>query len=181
VVTGSQRRRILDAIVELVAGGGYARTTVGGIAAAAGVSRSTFYEQFDSKLDCFSAAYEDVASAAIAAIVTAAAAAGDDPRARLGAGIDAYLAWCSEHPAAATTFIVEVHTAGAAALAQRAEIMRRFCQVIVDAAPDVHPAAVTAVIAAIDSMAHECIRKGRAERLTEVAADARFVAERLLG
>jgi AcrR family transcriptional regulator len=171
---------MLDAIVELVASQGYAQTTVGSVAATAGVSRTTFYEQFDSKADCFRAAYDDVTGDMIGAMVAASVAAGDDPRERLAGGIDAYLRWSAEHPAAATAFVVAVHTAGPQALDQRGEVMRRFCEVIAEAVPDVRPAAAMATIASIDSMAHDLLRRGRAADLPTLADDARYVAAKLL-
>jgi AcrR family transcriptional regulator len=171
---------MLDAIVELVAAHGYAHTTVGGIAAKAGVSRTTFYEQFDSKEDCFRAAYDAVGGAVIAAIVKAAAPI-KDKREQLGAGIDAYLRYGAEHPAAAATFVVEVHRAGPDALEQRYQLLKRFCEVIDQNAPDTPPAASMAVVNAIDAMAHHLIRRGRASDLPSVSADARMVAEKLLG
>jgi AcrR family transcriptional regulator len=178
-VEESQRQRMLDAIVELVASHGYARTTVGGIAATAGVSRTTFYEQFESKEDCFRLAYDAVAGQLVEAISTASAGI-EDKRAQLAAGIDAYLNWFAAHPAAAATFIVEVHTAGPEALEQRAAVLKRFCEVIDANAPDTPPAASMAVIASIDSMAHDLVRQGRAAELGRLADEARYVAEKLL-
>src|SRR3954462_8295858 len=110
-VEGSQRERMLRAIVELVAAHGYARTTVGGIAAKAGVSRTTFYEQFESKEDCFRAAYDAVAGQIVAAIAERAGGIADK-REQLRAGIQAYFEYGAKRPAAAATFIVEVHRAG---------------------------------------------------------------------
>ena len=171
---------MLDAIVELVAAHGYAGTTVGGIAAKAGVSRTTFYEQFGSKEDCFSAAYDAVAARVVDAIV---AAAGDieDKRKQLRAGIDAYLKYGAEHPAAAAAFILEVHTAGPEALEQRYQMMKRFCEVIDAYVPNVPPAASMAVVTSIDAMAHHLIRRGRASELPKLSEDAHYVAEKLLG
>jgi AcrR family transcriptional regulator len=170
---------MLDAICELIARHGYAGTTVGGIAATAGVSRTTFYEQFATKEDCFRAAYDSVAGSLVKAI--AAASSGiEDKRAQLGAGIDAYLSWFAEHPSAAGTFIVEVHTAGPEALEQRAAVLQRFCEVIDANAPDTRAAASMAVVSAIDAMAHELVRKGRATELAQLSEPARFVAEKLL-
>src|SRR3954447_17232354 len=108
---------MLDAIVELVATHGYAGTTVGGIAAKAGVSRTTFYEQFESKEDCFRAAYDAVAGEIVEAIAERAAAI-EDKREQLRAGIEAYFDYGASRPAAAATFIVEVHRAGPEALEQ---------------------------------------------------------------
>src|SRR5689334_4255912 len=53
-----QRVRILDATAIVVAERGYEAATVADIVRAAGVSRSTFYEQFASKEACFLEAYE---------------------------------------------------------------------------------------------------------------------------
>jgi AcrR family transcriptional regulator len=179
-VEESQRRRILDAIVALVAREGYANTTVGEIASEAGVSRSTFYEQFESKEDCFRAAYDDVAARLIEAIREAASPVGDDPAARLASGIRAYFEWSAEHPAAAATFVIEIHRAGPEALEQRSQVLQRFCEVIAERRPEVRPAAVKALITGIDAMAHECLRKGKAEELRKQADDALYVAQRLL-
>ena len=178
-VAESQRERMLDAICELVARHGYAGTTVGGIAATAGVSRTTFYEQFETKEDCFRAAYDNVAEKLVDAISSASAGI-EDKRAQLAAGIDAYLGWFAQHPHAAATFIVEVHTAGPEALEQRSNVLERFCQVIDANAPETRAAASMAVVSSIDAMAHELVRKGRAGDLRELAKPARYVAEKLL-
>ena len=179
VVTESQRERMLDALCELVSRHGYAGTTVGGIAATAGVSRTTFYEQFESKEDCFRLAYESVAGRLVD-VISSASAGIEDKRAQLAAGIDAYLGWFAAHPNAAGTFIVEVHTAGPDALEQRAAVLKRFCEVIDANAPERPAAASMAVVASIDSMAHELVRKGRAADLAALSDNARYVAEKLL-
>jgi AcrR family transcriptional regulator len=179
-VAESQRERMLDAIVELVAAHGYAGTTVGGIAAKAGVSRTTFYEQFESKEDCFRAAYDAVCGQIVQAI--AARAGGiEDKREQLRAGIEAYLEYGAERPAAAATFIVEVHRAGPEALEQRFQVLKRFCEVLDQNAPDTPPAASMAAIVAIDAMAHDLIRRGKAGDLPKLSDDAQYVAEKLLG
>jgi AcrR family transcriptional regulator len=171
---------MLDAIVELVAAHGYAGTTVGGIAAKAGVSRTTFYEQFESKEDCFRAAYDAVCGQIVQAI--AARAGGiEDKREQLRAGIEAYFEYGAKRPAAAATFIVEVHRAGPEALEQRFQVLKRFCEVLDQNAPDTPPAASMAAIVAIDAMAHDLIRRGKAGDLPKLSDDAQYVAEKLLG
>ena len=174
-----QRARVLDAMARVVAERGYAAATVADVVRAAGVSRTTFYEQFESKEDCFRAAYDSVAGRLVNAIVEES---GDieDKRAQLAAGIDAYLGWFADHPHAAATFIVEVHTAGPEALDQRSNVLERFCQVIDANAPTTRAAASMAVVASIDAMAHELVRKGRAGDLRELSKPARYVAEKLL-
>jgi AcrR family transcriptional regulator len=179
-VAESQRERMLDAIAELVAEHGYAHSTVGGIAAKAGVSRTTFYEQFDSKEDCFHQAFEAVAEQLIEAMEGASKPI-KEPRKALAAGVRAALEWFAERPAAAATFIVEVHTVGPEALDQRAAIFKRFCEVLDERAPDRPPSASMAVVTSADAMAHELVRRGRARELPKLTDDVLYVAERLLG
>src|ERR1700721_2340996 len=52
-VLASQRGRMLQAIAEAVADKGYARVTVADVISRAGVSRETFYEQFEDKEAAF--------------------------------------------------------------------------------------------------------------------------------
>jgi AcrR family transcriptional regulator len=178
-VAESQRERMINAIVDLVASDGYAGTTVGAIAATAGVSRTTFYEQFGTKEACFRAAYDAVAGDAIAAIAEGAGSH-TDPHDRLAAGIDAYLRWAAAHPAAVITYLVEIHTAGPEALEQRATVLRQFGDVIAVNAPEAPRTAHMAVVASIDAMAHDLVRQGRAADLPSLSADALSVAEKLL-
>src|SRR5215211_3537803 len=58
VVWESQRGRMLAAMATAVGEKGYAEVAVADVIARAGVSRKTFYEQFDNKLGCFLAAYD---------------------------------------------------------------------------------------------------------------------------
>jgi AcrR family transcriptional regulator len=52
----SQRRRIVDAMIESCAEKTYAATTITDIVARAHISRTTFYKHFDDKRACFDAA-----------------------------------------------------------------------------------------------------------------------------
>jgi AcrR family transcriptional regulator len=54
---GTQRERLIDAIIELAAQYGYQNVSIAQISARAGVSSATFYEQFKDKEDCLLAAY----------------------------------------------------------------------------------------------------------------------------
>jgi hypothetical protein len=58
--------------------------------------------------------------------------------------------------------------------------MRRFEQVIARGRPAARPAAVSALIASIDALSHECVRRGETEKLPEHAGAAKHVAEKLL-
>lgn len=122
-----QRARILEAVTRVVAERGYEAATVADVVRAAGVSRSTFYEQFASKEACFLAAYGDAVDALddrIRAAVHATHGAGW--RAQLRAGIRSYLDALVADDALARTFLHEVHAAGPAALSFRDGQLRRF-------------------------------------------------------
>ncbi len=80
-VAAHQRERLIAGLATVVAERGYAAATIGEIAAAAHVSRRVFYEHFETKDDCFLAAF-DVIFEHLETVVVAAAApfAGDWPR-----------------------------------------------------------------------------------------------------
>src|SRR6476620_4690633 len=58
VVIAHQRERLLEAAATAVAEDGYAELTVRDLIVRAGVSRRTFYQLFDDKIDCVFAAHE---------------------------------------------------------------------------------------------------------------------------
>jgi AcrR family transcriptional regulator len=57
-VLAEQRERLMAAVTELIAAGGYARVKIGSLAGRAKISRTAFYECFPSKEACAYAAYE---------------------------------------------------------------------------------------------------------------------------
>jgi AcrR family transcriptional regulator len=120
----TQRERMLDAVVVAVAEKGYADMTVADVVAGAGVSRRTFYEQFDDKLDCFLAAYEWHTDALLREVEAAVAAT--PPRERLRAGLTAYLEGLAAHPRFARVLIVDILGAGPKALEVRERMRARW-------------------------------------------------------
>jgi AcrR family transcriptional regulator len=126
VVAEVQRARILDGIVRAVAEKGYAAATVADAIKIAGVSRSTFYEYFSDKEDCFLAAYEQGAVQHFQRVVDAGAGASDDPFERFRASIRAYLEGLAEDPEYAHTFLVEILAAGPRAREYRRRAHRRY-------------------------------------------------------
>src|ERR1700759_1426588 len=57
-VARNQRERLISALILTLAEVGYQKTTVSMIGRRASVSKSDFYKHFDSKDDCFLAAYD---------------------------------------------------------------------------------------------------------------------------
>ena len=125
-IARDQRARLLAAMADVVAEKGYAAATVADVVRAAGVSRTTFYEQFRSKEDCFVEAYAHGVDALLDAIRAAVRAVDGDWRAQLRAGMRAYLDVLAADRRFARTYLLEIHAAGEAALDARADALRRF-------------------------------------------------------
>ena len=120
----TQRERMLDAVVAAVAEKGYADMTVADVVAGAGVSRRTFYEHFDDKLDCFLAAYEARSEDLMHAVDVAVQAS--PPGSRLSAGLRAYLGHMAENPRFARVFVIDILGAGPRALDVRERMRERY-------------------------------------------------------
>src|SRR4051812_10699471 len=123
---GTQRARLLDAMIRVVAERGYVAASVTDVVRVAGVSRSTFYEQFPSKEACFLEGYRAGVDVLVERVREAVHQAPDDWRAQLRAGIAAYLETLASEPVFARAYLLEIHAAGPAALEERAAAGRRF-------------------------------------------------------
>jgi AcrR family transcriptional regulator len=126
-VTESQRNRIHQAMIEVVSARGYPETRVVDVIGVAGVSRKTFYELFESKEDCFLAAYDVLLENLLGEATEAFESRPGSPWAeRVGAALEALLDHLSRHPDEARFAIVEVLAAGPKALARRDAALRQF-------------------------------------------------------
>src|SRR5688500_3644291 len=104
-----QRARMLAAMADVVAEKGYAAATVADVVRAAGVSRTTFYEQFRSKEDCFVEAYDHGVDVLLDAVRSAVRATGGGWRDQLRAGMRAYLDALAADRTFARTYLLEIH------------------------------------------------------------------------
>ncbi len=114
-------------MIEVVSERGYPETRVVDVITVAGVSRKTFYELFDSKEDCFLAAYDVLLGTLLGEIAGGFEAQPGAPWAeRLAAGMGALLDHLAAHPDEARFAVVEVLAAGPKALARRDAALRQF-------------------------------------------------------
>ncbi|HEV7481579.1 MAG TPA: TetR/AcrR family transcriptional regulator [Solirubrobacterales bacterium] len=97
VVVENQRRRLIAGVARAVAEQGYAELTVKHVIEAAGVSRTTFYANFDNKRDCVLAAHQDVFERLLALLLRACATERDWPQ-KARASIAALFAFAAEAP-----------------------------------------------------------------------------------
>ena len=179
-VVASQRARLIDAMAHVVAEKGYAATTVADVVERAGVSRRTFYEQFDDKEACFLAAYDAGLAAVLGRVGVAVevnATAGWRDRARVG--VEAFLALLASQPAFAQALQVEVLTAGPAALDRRAGMLVMFSGIWRNlheraraeepALPALPDEVFTILSAGLEELVRDCIRTRGAAALPDLA------------
>ena len=152
-----KRERILQGMLQAVGTHGYERTTVQDALAEAGVYRQAFYDSFSDKEDCYLQALDAGSAWVELAMRDAAAAAGETMwRAQLRGALTGLLSFLDQRPAVGKALLVEVHAAGAQAVAKRTEAMARAAAMIDlarqesdDGAPAISAEAVVAGILAV--------------------------------
>lgn len=130
-VEQDQRLRILMAMAEAMREGGYVGTPVAAVIKRAGVSRETFYQLYDDKLDCFLAAFDLVSDLLVGHLSSSLEGAGD-PMQRFERALTAYLDTMASAPAYARLFLVEVYAAGPPAMERRAALQQRIVDALID-------------------------------------------------
>jgi TetR/AcrR family transcriptional regulator len=110
VVVGHQRSRLLASAAEAVAEEGYAAVNVRHVVECAGVSRATFYQQFDDLHDCIVAAYGEASERLFRVISDACASQRDWPDG-VAAAVDAALEFTLASPARAGLLVIGNGTA----------------------------------------------------------------------
>jgi AcrR family transcriptional regulator len=110
-IARNHRERLIAGLAEAVAKKGYAKTTITDITREAAVSRRTFYEHFESKEECFLAAY-DVVMERITELLKATAEAESQWPMGIRAALGALLDFFSREPALARLTMVEGALAG---------------------------------------------------------------------
>ena len=122
----AQRQRILFGMQRCCVEFGYSSTSVASVLAIAKVSRKTFYEQFDSKEDCFLTLFQRTHEALFELMVFQSAQhTGWEEQLR--AGYRAYIQFFSDEPDLAAV-MVESRASSAAAIAMNARGRRRFAR-----------------------------------------------------
>lgn len=105
-VLANQRSRLVAATIELVAERGYDGTKVSHIVQTAGVSKASFYEQFGSKDECFTATCDIALRGAASAVLRGESEAGEG-RDRMRAGLTALAETLAAQPKAAKLVLID--------------------------------------------------------------------------
>jgi AcrR family transcriptional regulator len=108
-VERNQRSRLFGAMLDALTKHDYGSTSVAELGRLAGVSKRTFYEQFENKETCFLATLQHVGACAQARLRSPTDQAGDDA---LRAGIESAMKAGLRHPGAARVLFAEAHEVG---------------------------------------------------------------------
>lgn len=130
LVAASQRQRLLEAIVELVAEKGYPEVTIGDIVSRAGTAKRTFYDHFADKLQCFLAALEGITDTLVAASARLFAVSGT-VRERCEYSMRGYLELLVSMPNTTKVFYLEAVAAGPESVTRRHGVHLKFARNIV--------------------------------------------------
>jgi AcrR family transcriptional regulator len=181
LVKAVQRERLLAAMIMTVTEGGYNALTVQDILTRAGISRPTFYEQFEDKEDCFLAAFDASATRMRERIETAVVEAGASWRTGLRSGIAELLRFTVEEPEEARTVIVEARASSPAGLRRRDEPLDHFADCIdalVREDLDEPPSAIAAagVVGGIESVLYARLQRGETGELDALLPSLMYFA-----
>ncbi len=172
LIARNQRGRLQWAMVEAVAQHGFAGVTLRELVGLAGVSKTTFYEHFDSKQDCFLETYDEIVSRVTTRVGEAYREPGDF-HARLVRALSTFMELVVEEPAAASFGVVESLTLGSAGVAHREQSSRAFelmIQQSFEHSPseeEVLPITVRAIAAGIRGVVYRRLRAGSCEDLPD--------------
>ena len=160
-------------MLEAVGAEGYGQTSVRTVIDRTGLYRQAFYDHFTDKRDCYLQAYDEGVKW-VETLTLGAARVEVSWRGRLRAGLGAMLAFLDAEPDIGRALLVEVHPAGAEALAKRDLAVQRLAAYLdrareeADGSALAPPIAPEAVAAGIHSVLHSRLaarRDGEFQRL----------------
>jgi AcrR family transcriptional regulator len=166
-----QRARLFAAVAIVLDRSGYAGTTVSAVTGEAGISKSDFYSQFESKDDCFLAAYDAAVERLRAEVLVACS---DRERWAEGvcAGLAAALAALAATPADANLLLVEGLCGGPEVYARFCRAVESFVPYLREGAPDISGigraamATDEAVLGGVASLIGRLVLAGEGAKLT---------------
>ncbi len=186
-VAAHQRERLIAGLAEAVAEHGYNAVTIGHITKAAKVSRRAFYAQFQSKEECFLAAFEVVVAHMRELITEAVDPIPDWPH-RVVAGLRALLGFLASDPTLGRLCLVDSLTAGPAIAARFGEAIAGFRPLLEPGRAErrsprpLPDSTEDSLIGALATLISRSIASGDAERLTTLLPDfVEFVLMPYLG
>ena len=174
-VARNQRERLIAGLIEVLYEVGYQKTTVSLIGRRASVSKSDFYKHFESKDECFFAAYEAAVERVRKVVHEACASHGKTEWSlRVRDALVAVLKLLAKDPALASVVLVEGLRAGRGAYDRYQLALESFVPDFRNGAPRapgqqrVPQAMDEAVVGGIASLLGRRVLAGEAERIDEL-------------
>ncbi len=185
-------------MADVAAGKGYAEATIADIVREAGVSKRTFYENFESKDACFLELYRAASHAALRALRSSLVP--DRPwQTQVEHALSTYFAHLAAGPALVRTLFVEIHQLGPAGMQVRREVMQHLADFMLEtvnaastAKPGSHAAddevvphqvlsrtMALAAVGGINELVLEAIEKDEVEQLQALSSAAGEVVRAL--
>lgn len=168
-VAHNQRLRLIAAMLRVLCEHGYPAVTIGHLTAEASVSRGAFYDQFDSKEDCFLAAF-DVAGSWFCERLEAAVEGEEDWRERIRIGAAETLKLMADNPPVAHLMAVEVLQAGRVARERQQALLDRFAAALRadhPGRPELPEDVATLLLGGVVALIARYVDSDRAEQLPE--------------
>jgi AcrR family transcriptional regulator len=188
-VARNQRQRLIAGVTHALYEVGYQKTTVSLIGQRASVSKSDFYKHFESKDDCFIAAYDAaVGRVREGVLASCETAEGEAWALRVSEAIEALLTMLASEPALASIVLVEGLRAGRGVYDSYQGAIESFVTYLRDGAPvspagaEVPAATDEAVVGGVASLLGRRVLAGEAEQLAQLFPEIlEFVLAAYLG
>ena len=154
LVARNQRERLVAAMAEVCAEGGYAAATVAEVVRRAGVSTASFYRQFKDRRECMLASFEELFGRLLGEIERACGAEAE-PAAKARAGIRTAATLLAGDPPTARLLTVEIAAVGTEGVRLQHEAIEQLATRLREArepgaaAPAQFPSAEWAAVAAM--------------------------------
>ena len=159
-------------MVEAVARHGFAATTLSELVTLAGVSKSTFYEHFESKQDCFLSTFDQIIDQVSQRVGEVYSQPGEF-RQRMVRTLKAFMDLVLEQPDAATLAAVDSLTLGSAGIARRERGWEAFERIarqnFAEQRVEISDLAIRAVLGGVNGVVYRRLRTGRSAELPDLA------------
>jgi AcrR family transcriptional regulator len=167
LVARNQRERLVAAMAEVCAEGGYAAATVAEVVRRAGVSTASFYRQFKDRRECMLASFEELFGRLLGEIERACEAE-EEPAAKARAGIRTAATLLAGDPPTARLLTVEIAAVGTEGVRLQQEAIEQLAMRLREArepgaaAPTQLPSAEWAAVAAMAALVARGVAEGKA-------------------
>jgi AcrR family transcriptional regulator len=176
------REGAMEGVLTSVGELGYRAASVRTILEFSGGHRRQFYDQFESKEDCFEQAYAVWIERLGVSLLEAAVAAGGGWRSAVRAALMRLVDFVVERPLIARSLFVEVHVAGGAALAKHEEAVGRLAEALdsvrAELSPEEAPPVSTGVfvVGGIEACVCDVLAAGDPSRIADTLPELMHLA-----